>query len=80
MSDPPRPMCLFVKSLKQQRLDRARAIIQQCPEQTRCEVANRMTKAMGITLSTAYAYLRELAREYPASGTLFSNPNEEINV
>ena len=80
MPDPPPPRWLSVKSLKQQRLERAKAIIQQYPEQTRSEVANHMAEAMGITLSTAYAYLRELAKDYvQTSAETTTNPKGEAD-
>jgi hypothetical protein len=67
------PMCLSVKPLKQLRLERAKAIIQRCPEQTRSEVARRMAETMCVTLSTAYSYLRELAREYAETSNKTTN-------
>lgn len=62
MPDPPNPepLSLSSKTPKQQRLDRAKAILQSRPNLTRSEVVALIAQELQIDRSTVYAYLREL--------------------
>lgn len=75
MPDPPNPepLSLSNKTPKQQRLDRAKTILQSWPNLTRSEVVKLIVQELRIDRSTAYAYLRDIARSLHAKNTTDSD-------